>query len=95
MGPPRPGEGWGSQSLAEPPRAGGVCEVGVVEGFSALFCVSVCVWGPLQREAAPAGMVRGKGGRPPPQWAGLEVQPFPGGPYLPSSKAAVTPRVNF
>lgn len=91
-GAPQTGGGLG---VAGPPGAGAVCEVGVVEGFPALFCVSVCVWGPLQRGAAPAGMVRGKGGRPPPRWAGLGVQPFPGGPFSPSSKAAVTPRVNF
>lgn len=77
------------------PQSRGVCEVGVVEGFPALFCVPVCAWGPLQRGAAPAGMVPGEGSRPPPQWAALEGQPFPGGPFSPSPKAAVTPRVNF
>lgn len=37
MGPLISGEGWGSRGLLEL----GECEVGVFEGFLALFCVSV------------------------------------------------------
>lgn len=90
-GAPQPGGGLG---VAGPPGAGGCVRWGLLRG-SRLFFVRVCVWGPLRRGAAPAGMAPGKGGRVPPRWAGLEGQPFPGGPFSPSPKAAVTPRVNF
>lgn len=95
------GEGsWGPQDrgglgVAGPPRAGRVCELGVVEGFSALFCVSVCVWGPLQRGLHLLGWCGERGAAHLPSGLVWRFSPFQGVPIPPSSKAAVIPRVNF